>query len=68
MRNIAIPGVFPLVIALFMAYGFLRSTAILKRSGDRKAKAGRTLCLVGTVLFLLLALLQLLESFGISFR
>lgn len=68
MKNINVPGVFPGVIAMMLAVGFLRANNGYKKYKTKQYQASRILCAIGAIIFLLIAIFQVLETMGISFR
>jgi len=68
VKNIAIPGVFPFVIAVFLTYGAVRAHVVNKRRKGRKSRASQWLCITGAAMFYLIMIFQILESNGISLR
>ncbi|MDL2236076.1 hypothetical protein LJC07_08080 [Christensenellaceae bacterium OttesenSCG-928-L17] len=62
MKNITIPGVFPGVIALMLAFTAIRAHAGYKKTKDKKFRTSKYLCIVGAVLFAVLAVFQLINA------
>lgn len=62
MQNIAIPGVFPGVIALLLALTAVRGYSAYKKNNDKRYKTSMILCSVGALLFVLMAVFQLLKA------
>lgn len=64
MGNINQPGVFPLVIALFLAIGFWKANQGYKTHGSRSYFYSRMLCGAGAVIYFLIALFELARQWG----
>lgn len=68
LKNIAIPGLLPAVLALMLTLGAIRGHISYKKWNNKQYRTSKYICIVGAILFYLLAIFQLLEVFGISFR
>ena len=62
MQNIAIPGVFPGVIALLLALTAVRGYSNYKKNDDKRFRTSMILCSIGAVLFALMAIFQLFKA------
>jgi nitric oxide reductase large subunit len=62
MQNIALPGVFPGVIALLLTLTAVRGYSSYKKNNDKRYRTSMILCTTGAVLFALIAVFQLIKS------
>lgn len=68
MKNIAIPGVFPGVLAVLLTLAAIRGHVSYKKWNNKQYRTSKIICIIGAVIFYLIAIFQILEAFGISFR
>ncbi len=61
MQNIAIPGVFPGVVALLLALTAVRGYFSYKKGNDKRYRTSMILCTIGAALFALTAIIQLIN-------
>lgn len=64
MEHLNQPGVFPLVIALFLTIGFWKANQGYKVHGSMSYFYSRMLCGIGAVIYLFLALFELAHQWG----
>ncbi|MDL2300154.1 hypothetical protein LJC01_00725 [Clostridiaceae bacterium OttesenSCG-928-D20] len=61
LENIAKPGVFPGFIAFLLAVGAYRAYVSYKKGGDKRFKTSIVLCVIGSLLFISMAVFQIME-------
>ena len=64
MKNLATPGVFPAVVALLLFLVALKAHNSFKKWDSRQYRRSGNICLVGGVIYGLMAIIQVIQAWG----